>query len=371
MIQVCAQCGTRWNVRERRRVWCPRCNGTLLAPTGSPAGQPVGGPGRPANPQVAAPRARSAFRWIAVRPGPPPPPRTSRRPLGPTPRYHTIPRWGLVDRIVPAPGAEDATARKTASAGSARTVLLVTAAVFALAAAAHILRYLLMLINRTTLLPPLVAFGSLITGVLVSLGAIVAVVAAAVVLTSWLIGRRAAAFARHGQDDPRPELTLWAGCLIPVLNWFYAPLFLLELAQAEGSRERQSRPIALWSIAWIVATLISAWATWTGLRASLPQAVADNTVTTIIAYLAGLAVLVLLWRVIDGFVRRPVARPLHRWVIVHTEQADETTAAGAAGEGHPPAGADDSGADDSGADEDGSPVAPVGSAVTRDREPAV
>ena len=32
MIQVCSQCGTRWNVRDRQRVWCPRCRGTLLAP---------------------------------------------------------------------------------------------------------------------------------------------------------------------------------------------------------------------------------------------------------------------------------------------------------------------------------------------------
>ncbi|MXI82092.1 hypothetical protein GR254_24705 [Mycobacterium tuberculosis] len=32
MIQVCSQCGTGWNVRERQRVWCPRCRGMLLAP---------------------------------------------------------------------------------------------------------------------------------------------------------------------------------------------------------------------------------------------------------------------------------------------------------------------------------------------------
>ncbi|WP_224187300.1 hypothetical protein, partial [Mycobacterium avium] len=25
MIQVCSQCGTRWNVRDRQREWCPRC----------------------------------------------------------------------------------------------------------------------------------------------------------------------------------------------------------------------------------------------------------------------------------------------------------------------------------------------------------
>lgn len=325
MIQVCSQCGTRWNVRERRRAWCPRCNGTLLEPAAAPAAQPVG---RPAAPGAAATRAPSGFRWIAVRPGPPPPRRQRRRPLGPTPRYHTIPRWGLVDQIAP-PAADKQVARSGATSGAVRAALLITAGVFALAAAAHILRYLLMLINRTTLLPPFIAIGSLITGVLASLAAIVAVIATAVVLTSWLIGRRAAAFARHGQDDPRPEWTLWLGCLVPVVNWFFAPLFVLELAQAEGCRQRQNRPIALWAIAWIASTLISAWATWTSLRAYEPQAVADQTLTTIIAYLAGLAVIVLLWRVIDGFIRRPVVeRALHRWVIVPVEPTDDAVPGG-------------------------------------------
>lgn len=324
MIQVCSQCGTRWNVRERQRVWCPRCNGTLLAPAGAPAAPPVAGP---VNRGVAASRAAAGFRWIAVRPGPPPPPRRRRRPLGPTPRYQSIPRWGLVDRIAPPP-VEESAPRKGASAGAVRTVLLVTAAIFALAAAAHVLRYLLMLVNRTTLLPPFIAIGSLITGVLATLAAIVAVIATAVVLTSWLIGRRSVAFARHGQSDPRPGWALWLGCLVPVVNWFLAPLFVLELAQAEGCRDRQSRPIAVWSIAWIATTLICAWATWTGLRAHEPQAVADQTVTTIVAYLAGLAVIVLLWRVIDGFIRRPVVeRPMHRWVIVPGGTARDTAPA--------------------------------------------
>ena len=34
--------------------------------------------------------------------------------------------------------------------------------------------------------------------------------------------------------------------------------------------------------------------------------------------------LVLLWRVFDGFVRKPVERPMHRWVIVPDgQQAEE------------------------------------------------
>ena len=36
VIQVCSQCGTRWNVRDRQRTWCPRCHGTLLAPADAP-----------------------------------------------------------------------------------------------------------------------------------------------------------------------------------------------------------------------------------------------------------------------------------------------------------------------------------------------
>jgi hypothetical protein len=51
-----------------------------------------------------------------------------------------------------------------------------------------------------------------------------------------------------------------------------------------------------------------------------PQGIADNTVTVIVAYLLGAGVLVLLWQVFDAFVRKPVERPLHRWVVVGDDQ---------------------------------------------------
>ena len=74
MIQVCSRCGTRWNVRDRQRVWCPRCNGTLLAPS---APRTAVGVERPSDRAGGAPeRGRNArrgcppgYRWIAVRPG--------------------------------------------------------------------------------------------------------------------------------------------------------------------------------------------------------------------------------------------------------------------------------------------------------------
>ncbi len=239
------------------------------------------------------------------------------------------------------------------SATAVRATLLAASAVFAMAALAHILRYLMLLINRTRLLPPLVANGTLLMGVLVSLAAMVAVIVTAAVMTSWLIGRRAAVFRFHGHDDPRSEWELWAGCLIPVVNLVWAPVFLIELARAEQSQARLRGPIVVWWIAWIFSTLISAWAIWTS-SATDPQAIADNTVTVIIAYLAGLAVLLLLWRVFDGFVRKQVDRPLHRWVIV--------------GEDQRPASAADDGPTDAA---EGDDVESESTVVIRDREPAV
>lgn len=200
-----------------------------------------------------------------------------------------------------------------------RATLLAAAAVFATAAAAHVLRYLLLLINRTTLLPPLVANGAVLMGVLVSFAAIAAALASVAVTTSWLIARRARAFELQGHDDPRPAWSLWAGCLTPVVNLVWAPVFTIELARAERSSERLGRDIKAWWIAWILSTLVSAWAIWTS-SGTEAQAIADNTVTEIIAYLAGLAALLLLWRVFEGFVRRPVQqRPTHRWVVVGGE----------------------------------------------------
>lgn len=222
-----------------------------------------------------------------------------------------------------------------------------------MAAIAHIVRYVLMLINRSTLLHPWIANGALLMGVVASLAAMVAVIATVTLATSWLITRRAAAFGRFGQPDPRPEWALWAGCVIPVVNLVWAPVYLIELANAETisskvSSNRLRGRIAAWWIAWIASTALSAWAIWTS-GATAPQAIADNTVTVILAYLAGVAVLVLLWRILDGFFGRPVERPSHRWVIV----ADDT-----------PASADEAAAGGEGADE--SPRA----VESEDREPA-
>src|SRR6201996_7925196 len=170
MIQVCSQCGTRWNVRDKQRSWCPRCTaplcprsapGTPPAPAAAPGGW---GPGR-----QTAPRLPQGYRWIAVRPGPPPPPRRRRRPLGPTPRYPVIPRWGLQDHVELEGARQGSAARQAPPVSRVRAVFFATTVTLGVAALVHLLRYLLLIINRNTLLNWLVADAAALLSVLASL----------------------------------------------------------------------------------------------------------------------------------------------------------------------------------------------------------
>src|ERR1700748_2009217 len=137
------------------------------APDAPPADPRWSAPGAstPARPSKAPawqrtpPRLPPGYRWIAVRPGAAPPVRRSRRPLGPTPRYAVIPRWGLVDRLEQASAAGEARARTGPSAELVRTTQFVSVLVLSIAALIYVLRYVLLLVNRNTLLNAWVAIG--------------------------------------------------------------------------------------------------------------------------------------------------------------------------------------------------------------------
>jgi len=323
MIQVCSRCGTRWNVRDRRRDWCPRCHGALLAPSGPPPGsewsaRPTASPLGRSTPRT-PPRLPAGYRWVAVRPGAAPPPRRRRGPLGPTPRYPVIPRWGLVDHF-DVPEQHPLARRGGPSIAMVRTTLIATMAVLGVAALVHVVRYALLIVNRSVLLNPVVAAAATWLGVLVSVIAMFMVVASAVVLTNWLIARRAAAFAHHGLDDPRPVWALRAGCLVPLVNLVWAPVYVIELAGVEGRLNWLRRPIVAWSAVWVSSTAVSTFSIATSFTQD-PQGIADNTVTTTVAYLLALAALLLAIKVFLGFERQPVERPARRWVIVADDQA--------------------------------------------------
>lgn len=323
MIQVCSRCGTRWNVRDRQRSWCPRCNGTLLAPTASapaagtdqrwaPQHTPLSGPAQ------TPPRLPAGYRWIAVRPGSGPPPRRRRVTLGPTPRYTAIPRWGLQDYFEPVGESAGVATGAGPSPRFVRIAILVTMILFGLAALAHIVRYVLLLINRSVLLAPALAFAATWGTVLLSVLAMFAMFFVQCALASWLVARRAAAFARIEQPETRAKWELYCGCLIPVANLFFAPVFVMELARIEA-RERELRgPVVVWWCAWVASFLLSMFAAVTALPfiARDTQSAADNTLLTAVAYLLALAALLLFRRVFLGFESTPVDQPVKRWLVV-------------------------------------------------------
>jgi hypothetical protein len=230
-----------------------------------------------------------------------------------------IPRWGLVDRF-DAPEQHHAGPRSGPSIAMVGVTLIATMGVLGVAALVHVVRYALLILNRSVLLNPWVAAAATWLGVLVSVVAMFTVVASAVVLTNWLIARRAAAFGHHGHDEPRPTWALRAGCLVPVVNLAWAPVYVLELAHVEERLKWLRRPIVVWWVVFVFSTAVSVFSIATSFTQD-PQGIADNTVTTIVAYLLALAALLLAMKVFLGFERKPVERPAKRWVIVADDQA--------------------------------------------------
>lgn len=188
-------------------------------------------------------------------------------------------------------------------------------AALGIAALVHALIYLLMIINRTRLLHPLIAGGAVWLGRLAGLVAIAAVIGCAVVLTKWLLARRSAAFARLQLPESRPAWALWAGCMVPVVNLAWAPVYVMELAGREGRLARLRKPIVVWWVVWAASTATAIFATATSWTDSA-QGIADNIVATVVAYLFGLAAVVTAAKVVEGFEQRSMGRPAHHWVVV-------------------------------------------------------
>lgn len=193
--------------------------------------------------------------------------------------------------------------------------LAVTLIVFGLAVIAHLIRYGLLLINRTILLNPMVAGMATWGGVVISVLAFFTLVATIVVMTNWLIARRSAAYAAHEVEDPRSEWELWMLSLLPLANLFCAPVLVLELARVEGRLTRLRSTIVAWWCVWWLSVVVSVFAFTTSFTREA-QAIANNTVATIIAYLAAMAALLLTVKVYRGFEANAVDRAVKRWVVV-------------------------------------------------------
>lgn len=220
------------------------------------------------------------------------------------------------------------------------------------AALVHLIRYLLLVINRNSLLNWVVADAAALLSVLASLAAIAAVITYALLLTRWLMARRGAAFAHRGRSETRspwalrlgcllpptaamalaitfavilvtvghtPSWALMAGCLLicclPLLGAIWPLVYVIELAKTEDSYPRLRGTIWGWWLLWMLSSLTSVFASVTS-GAQDVQGIANNTVAMIVAYLLASVAVLATARVYQGFERKPVERPAHRWVVV-------------------------------------------------------
>ncbi|WP_459954837.1 DUF4328 domain-containing protein [Nocardia sp. IFM 10818] len=301
VVQPCARCGARWAVQGKPLHWCPRCHGVLLSPA-----------------PVDAPPERRNYRWVARPPGRRAhPDRTPpRRAMSPeTPRYTEIPRWGLQDR--PPQQAVAPQRRLDRLAARIPRLLTLTAVVFGLAALAELLRYGILLRNRTRLIHPWVVWGSdaavLVSGVL----ALVFALVSAVALVAWLTRTRRAAYTAAGEQDPRSPRSLALGCLVPGVNLIFPGVFLTEAARVRSEAGGLLRVVRIWWGAWVLNGALVVIALLYKFAGSL-QVEADGVLFTVWTNLvaAGVAVLTL-WvvRAFAGEDLRGRELTVKRWLI--------------------------------------------------------
>lgn len=231
-----------------------------------------------------------------------------------------MPRWGLADRVEQTPAGAEAAALPGPAVPMIRTALFVSVLVLGIAALVYVVRYVLLIVNRTTLLNSWVAAAADWLGILASVAAIAAVLTSGVMLIRWLIARRAAVFAHHGLPEPRSNRTLWAGCVVPLANLLWAPVYVIELAIVEEHYARIRRPIVQWWVTWVASYLVSVFAMVTSFARDA-QGIANNTITMVFAYLLAALTVAAAAQVFEGFERKPVERPAHRWVVVPDDPA--------------------------------------------------
>jgi Domain of unknown function (DUF4328) len=262
-------------------------------------------------------------------------------------------------------GRPGRTQRAAPPAERVRTAFFVAAVALGAAAVVDLVRYLLLVINRNTLLNWVVADAAALLSVLASLAAIVAVMNCAVVLTRWLIARRAAAFEHAGRPETRSRRALWAGtllppaaamalaitfavvaattehsaswalmaacvgfCCLPLLAGVWSLVYVIELAKTEDHYARLRHVIWGWWLLWLLSTVTSVFASVTS-GAQDAQGIANNTVAMIVAYLLALVAVLATAKVFEGFEAKPVERPAHRWVVVADDELLDTESAAA------------------------------------------
>jgi hypothetical protein len=330
LVDLCRNCRIQAPHRDGRRR-CPRCHGVLVVVPAEMVMEVAGprpAPGQPAVPQqrVAGRRSNAPkVRWVAQRP-PEARPAPRRRPgdggRAPTPRYATIPQWGLQD--LPASWSK-VPARVRAHDESAHFEVAgrIATAVMVVSAVLHLLRYAVTVIGRDRLIP---GWLDNITTWLVFLAGAAAVVAMGYVFVhfaQWVIAMRTLVYRDAGGLEPRRSWVLWLCSVVPLAN-VVGGAFLVREAAIVDARTNNPRTLAslrkIW-VAWALVNVVAIVAIvtrWAGGRSGSLQTQADSLVWAIVSALVSAA---FAWWMIPRLVRvfdpTTIAAPVRirrRWV---------------------------------------------------------
>ncbi|GAA4743038.1 DUF4328 domain-containing protein [Gordonia alkaliphila] len=348
MLDVCLRCQIQADHLPGRTT-CPRCGGKLSvldaqtrrsvpmpaqsAPAQSPPAQSPPTQYPPGQPSARVPQrprpagrpqpqtTRAPLRWVAHRPLNTLPPARPVRPaarIG-TPRYTEVPRWGLRDVGVP-PGDDN---REAKSPGARlRWALQIIWPVLAVAAALQLLRYCILMFNRSHPIPYWLDLASLWLLLISGAVAVAAAVWGLFLFARWLLAARERSYETVETSDPRRRWLIIAGAVLPFVNVLTAPLLLLEAAAAVGpAQAARVRPaINRVAVAWglvnglaLIALVyrIVAWSSGS------IQVGADAMVATLVTFVAsGIFVAWLVPR-LDGLVATdlPSVAPARRFVV--------------------------------------------------------
>lgn len=304
MIDLCPRCRIQAPHRDGRES-CPRCGGPLrIVGSESAPAAPYRAPQphRPPTqypPSSGGPRSGRIYRsrhvrWVARRPPEAIPPRrpfVARGPR-PIPRYTYLPRWGLFDRPAVTPGDQRSALDRSEDQLCGSLRILVGA--LALSAVVHLLRYVLLVVNRGT---PVPVWLDKITWLLVALGGFVALgafVFATYALVRWVLDLRSDAYRRRDRIDPRRRWVVGALVAVPVVNLIGAPWMIVEAADLRDDLDavRTRRRLTRMWVAWAIINGLAVLAVGTRIAASMSGSIqtAANGVALVIVSAAVSAV---------------------------------------------------------------------------------
>lgn len=238
---------------------------------------------------------------------------------GPTPRYTEIPQWGLHDHVDAAPARRN---WPELLADKAALFLTLTAGLYTLAVVAELVRYAILVHNRTRLIDPALLAVSDAAVFFAQAGGMLFALLSGIGGVCWLLRIRRRTFARSRTSDPRTVSDVIVGCAVPGLNLVMPGVFLLEVIRRDP---RAVTLVRAWWISWVVGAVLVVFNWFWRARPGL-QAMADGVLLSAFtaAVASGSAVLALL------VIRRLEERTLNgsqgavtRWVIATDPKPSE------------------------------------------------